>query len=87
MVVFVYILQCSDDSLYTGVSNNLIKRFNEHVKGKGSKYVRSRLPCKLVYYEECSNRSEALKREALIKSKDRSEKLDLIHGFVQGLIS
>ncbi|MFP4115606.1 MAG: GIY-YIG nuclease family protein [Candidatus Aenigmatarchaeota archaeon] len=73
----LYILRLSDGSLYTGISKDLERRLEEHRSGEGSKYVRSRLPCELVYKEEHGDRSSALKREAEIKSwpKERKEKL------------
>ena len=49
---YVYILKCKDDSLYTGWTNNLEKRFKAHSSGKGAKYTKARLPVELVYYEE-----------------------------------
>jgi len=70
----VYILLCSDKSLYTGISNDLENRLKKHRKGEGSKYVRSRLPFKLIYTEEFKNRSEASKRENEIKGWSRKEK-------------
>lgn len=74
----LYLLQCSDDSLYTGITNDLENRLKAHRSGEGSKYVRSRLPFELVYKEEHSNKSEVMQREAEIKSWSRKEKLDLI---------
>ena len=70
----VYMLKCNDNSIYTGISNNLKQRLNTHVKGNGSKYVRARLPFKLVYTEECQNRSQANKREIEIKKLDKKDK-------------
>ena len=64
---YVYILRCKDDSLYTGWCIDLEKRLALHNSGKGAKYTRSKRPCKLVYYEEIDNKSEALKREIAIK--------------------
>ncbi|MEF8874299.1 MAG: GIY-YIG nuclease family protein [Candidatus Thermoplasmatota archaeon] len=74
---YLYILRLSDDSLYTGITKDLERRVEQHRSGKGSKYVRSRLPCRIVYKEKMENRSEALKREAEIKrwSKERKEEL------------
>lgn len=72
---YVYILLCSDKSLYTGMTNNLVKRLEKHQSGKGAKYARSRLPVKLAYFEELPSKSEALKREAEIKSWSRLKKL------------
>jgi putative endonuclease len=65
---YVYILECSDKSLYTGITNNIEKRIKTHNAGKGSKSLLGKLPVKLVYSEKADNRSEALKREAVIKN-------------------
>ena len=70
----VYMLKCNDNSIYTGISNNLTQRLNTHAKGNGSKYVRSRLPFKLVYTEKCQNRSKAIKREIEIKKLEKKNK-------------
>jgi putative endonuclease len=79
---YVYILECSDKSLYTGTTNNLEKRIKEHNNTtSGAKYTRGRRPVKLVYAETCSTLSIALKREAEIKKLSRSEKLHLISAF------
>ena len=74
----VYILKCEDSSLYTGVTNNLKKRVLAHQEGKGAKYTKGRLPLKVIYHEKLPNRSEALKREIVIKQLNRLEKLKLI---------
>lgn len=74
----VYILRCSDGTLYTGISNDLDRRIGEHNKGMGAKYTKGRGPVRLVYQESADNRSEASKRELEIKSLTRSEKLMLI---------
>lgn len=76
---YVYILKCSDNTLYTGWTNNLEKRVMTHSKGKGAKYTRSRLPVKLVYYEEYKDKISAQKREYEIKQLSRAEKLKLIN--------
>lgn len=75
----LYILECSDGSLYTGITNNLDHRLEMHKSGKGSKYVRSKLPFKLVYTESLEGRSLASKREIEIKNLTRDEKLLLIN--------
>lgn len=76
---FVYILRCSDGTLYTGYTNNLQKRVDTHNRGKGAKYTASRLPCELVYSECYYSKSDALVREYYIKHRmNRKEKLDLI---------
>lgn len=72
---FLYILLCSDNSLYTGITNDLDKRMESHRKGLGSKYVRARLPFKIIYQKQFENRSEALKREAEVKGWKRQEKI------------
>ena len=75
----VYIFECSDKTLYTGWTNNIDKRVQEHNNGKdGAKYTRARRPVKLVYAETYSSLSEALRREARIKKLSRVEKVKLI---------
>lgn len=74
----VYIVLCSDDSLYTGISNDVEKRFKQHSEGKGAKYFRGRRPKRLLYLEGGHDRSSASKREHLIKSLRRAEKIRLI---------
>ncbi|WP_418223109.1 GIY-YIG nuclease family protein [Clostridium isatidis] len=75
---YVYMLECSDGSLYTGWTNNLEKRIAAHNNGKAAKYTRVRLPVKLVYYEEYEDKIEAMKREYEIKQLSRKEKVKLI---------
>lgn len=78
---YVYILECSDKSLYTGWTTNIDKRVQEHNNGKdGAKYTRSRRPVKLVYAETFPSLSEALRRETGIKKLSRVEKVQLIQG-------
>jgi predicted GIY-YIG superfamily endonuclease len=74
----VYILRCSDGSLYTGITNDLPKRLNAHAAGRASKYTRSRLPVRLAYSEPQRSKSAALKREAAIKGLRRAEKDKLV---------
>ena len=75
----VYILECSDETLYTGISNNLEKRLEQHNNGQeGAKYTRVRRPVKCVYQEKHPDRSTATKREIAIKKLTRSAKLKLI---------
>jgi predicted GIY-YIG superfamily endonuclease len=76
---FVYMLECADGTLYTGVSNDLAKRIEKHNTGKGAKYTRSRLPVKLVYSETAPDKGEALKKEIKMKQLSRTEKLELIN--------
>ncbi|HEX5035221.1 MAG TPA: GIY-YIG nuclease family protein [bacterium] len=75
---FVYILRCSDGSLYTGITNCLERRLERHNRGLASRYTRSRLPVNLVYSEPQPDRSLASKREAEIKLLERTAKLDLV---------
>lgn len=75
---FVYILRCADDTLYTGITNDLEKRIAAHNGKRAAKYTRSRAPITLVYAERCRNRASALKKELRIKSFSRKEKLALI---------
>ncbi len=72
---FVYILLCSDGSLYTGFSTNPDVRFDNHLNGKGGKYTRSHKPIKRVYLEKLLSKSDALKREIEIKSWSREQKI------------
>lgn len=79
---FVYILRCSDNTLYTGYTTDFYRRIIEHNSGKGAKYTSGRLPCSLVYLEEYDTKTDALKREYYIKHKmKREEKLNLINGW------
>lgn len=77
---FVYILRCSDGSLYTGITTDLPRRTQQHNDGTASRYTRSRRPVKLVHHECKRNQSLALKREAAIKKLSRRQKLVLIGG-------
>ena len=77
----VYILQCKDDTLYTGSTDHLERRLQMHRSGKGAKYTRGRGPLTLRYVESCTDRSHALRREHAIKSLTRQEKLALCAGF------
>jgi len=72
-----YLLQCADDTLYCGITNDLEKRLAAHNAGEGAKYTRSRTPVRRVYAESCTDKSAALKREIEIKQMKRSEKLTL----------
>lgn len=75
---YIYILECSDKTYYTGYTTNIDRRFKQHAEGKASKYTRGRLPVKLVYSEKLKNRSIGLKREYEIKSLTRKQKEILI---------
>ena len=71
----VYILQCGDGSLYTGITNDLGRRMGEHEAGQGAQYTRGRGPFQLVYNEICKDRGFASKREMELKSLNRGQKL------------
>ena len=74
----VYVLRCSDGTLYTGVTNDLARRLRAHASGRASRYTRSRLPVLVVYTESVRGRGAALRRELAIKDMSRSEKLALL---------
>ena len=74
----VYMLLCDDNTIYTGITNDLKKRFENHILGKGAKYLRGRKPLEIVYTENFQNRSMATKREMEIKKLNRREKEVLI---------
>lgn len=78
-----YILKCSDNSLYTGWTNDIIHRLKMHNEGKGAKYTRGRGPVELVYLEEFDTKQEAMSKEAKIKRLTRKEKLLLIENYQQ----
>jgi putative endonuclease len=76
---YVYIVECSDGTFYTGWTNNLEKRLDMHSKGTGAKYTRGRGPVKLVYHETFDTKEAAMKREYQIKRLTRYEKILLIN--------
>ena len=76
---YIYILECADNTLYTGYTNDLENRLKAHNEGKGAKYTKSRLPVKLVYSERFDDKKEAMSREWFIKHRlTREEKIELI---------
>ena len=75
---YTYILECKDQTLYTGYTTDLDRRLKVHNEGKGAKYTKVRRPVKLVYHETFDNKSEALKREYALKQLSRKQKLALI---------
>ena len=74
----LYILKCSDGTLYTGITNDLARREAQHNDGTASRYTRSRRPVRIVHREPCRNRSYALKKEYAVKSLSRPEKEEYI---------
>lgn len=77
MSYYVYILKCSDGTLYTGITSDLKRRINQHNNGTGAKYTLNKTPVKCVYSEKRPGRSAALKREIAIKRLTREQKLTL----------
>lgn len=77
----VYILECADNTLYTGITNNINIRIKAHNDGNGAKYTKGRSPVSIAYTEVCTNRSGASKREREIKKLNRNSKLELISNF------
>ena len=79
MAWFLYMVRCSDDSLYTGITTDIERRIRTHNAKKGAFYTKNKLPVKLVYQEKIrGGRSEALKRERSIKKLTRKEKLEFL---------
>jgi len=75
---YVYILECNDGSLYTGITTDVARRFKEHVAGVGAKYTKARTPVRIAYQEKHPDRSSASKREAEIKGYTRERKMAVI---------
>ena len=75
---YMYIVECSDQSLYTGWTNDLARRMKAHNAGRGAKYTKSRRPVKLCYWEAFDTKQEAMSREAQVKRLTRAQKLELI---------
>jgi len=78
---FVYILKCSDNTYYTGITNNIKRRIQQHETNKGAKYTKGRGPFSLVYQDKCKNRSEASQKEFAIKKLALDEKISLIRAY------
>lgn len=78
---YVYIVECRDNTLYTGYATDVAKRIKEHNSdsGLGAKYTRSRRPVRLLYTEECADRGEAQSREYAIKQLNRTQKMELVN--------
>jgi len=75
---FVYIIEANDNSLYTGITTDLQRRFDQHASGQGAKFFKGRRPVRFVYYENADNRRSASIREAAIKKLTRRQKQQLI---------
>lgn len=74
---YLYILECGDGTLYTGITDDVPRRFAAHCAGKGAKYTRGRGPLTLRYQEVCGSHSQALRREWAVKALPRAEKQKL----------
>ena len=74
---YIYIVECSDNTFYTGITTNINRRLLEHNSGKGAKYTRARVPVVLKVFFTANNRSEASKEEYRIKQLSRNEKMKL----------
>jgi len=74
----VYILKCSDNTYYTGITNNIKRRIHKHETNKGAKYTKGRTPFSLVYQDKCKDRREASQKEYAIKKLTLVEKINLI---------
>jgi putative endonuclease len=79
---YVYLIECEDFSIYTGITTNVERRFLEHKNGTGGHYTRSKKAQKILYTEECPDKSSALKRERQIKSWRRIKKLALVNNYL-----
>ncbi|MBI5078173.1 MAG: GIY-YIG nuclease family protein [Candidatus Yonathbacteria bacterium] len=77
---FVYLIECKDGSLYTGITTNVERRFKEHKDGIGGHYTSAKKAVRVVYTERYPDRSSATRREAEIKGWRREKKLHLING-------
>ena len=75
---YVYIILCSDHSLYTGITTDIDRRFRQHGAGRGARYFRGRQPLQVVYREHGHSRASAASREAAIKAMSRADKLQLL---------
>jgi len=75
---FLYLVRCADGSLYTGITNNVTRRCQQHNAGTASRYTRSRLPVELIYQESHASQGLALKRELAVKAMSREEKESLV---------
>ncbi|MBQ2776903.1 MAG: GIY-YIG nuclease family protein [Peptococcaceae bacterium] len=84
---FTYMVLCSDNTLYTGYTDNLKRRMEMHNSGKGAKYTKARLPVELVYWEKHTTKRKAMQQEYAIKQLTRAQKLKLLPEDVQNKIN
>ena len=83
---YIYVLQCADDTLYTGYTTDVDRRVAEHAAGEGAKYTRGRTPVEVVHVEAFDSKSGALRREHEIKSMSRDRKESLIAESTDGFL-
>ena len=83
MSAYVYMLTCADDTIYTGWTTDVAHRLATHNQGKGAKYTRARLPVTLAFSEECIDRSDAQKREYVLRNLPREEKKKIIAAYAK----
>jgi len=83
MNCYCYIVECADGTFYTGWTTDPERRVAQHNKGIGAKYTSTRRPVKLVYLETLPNRTEAMKRELVIKKMKRAQKSKLVEGYAE----
>ena len=76
---YIYIIECRNNTLYTGITTNIDRRFEEHKKGRGARYTRFNPPIKIVHTETCPTRTQAMKRERAIKKLPPHKKRALFH--------
>ncbi|MCF2666801.1 GIY-YIG nuclease family protein [Streptococcus alactolyticus] len=77
-LAYLYVVECTDGTLYTGYTTDVDRRIQTHNKGKGAKYTRARLPVKLIYQESFESKQAAMSAESHFKRKTRQAKLDYI---------
>ena len=82
MTCYCYILECADGTYYTGWTTDPERRVNQHNKGIGARYTKTRRPVRLVYLEEQQNRTDAMRRELAIKKLKREQKSKLVEGYI-----
>lgn len=75
---WLYLIRCSDNSLYCGIALDVTERFKKHCNGKGAKYTKGRGPLALVYQEKIGSHGDALRKEREVKKMNKSEKENLI---------
>ena len=86
MAAYVYMVECADDSYYTGWTTDVEARIAAHNDGSGARYTCGRRPVRLVYWEEAADKSRALRRERAIKRMSRAQKQKLIGMFAEAAI-